>query len=593
MKFNKFISELNRRHVFKATIAYLAIAWVVIQIASAVLPAFNAPAYALKGLIYLLAIGIIFWIPFAWIYDLTPGGIQKTDISIDNEESLKSTNRRLNRVIAGSLVTAVILLVTISFWAGSKWNNGIATQISKTVAVLPLIHNTENEDDDWFEFGMTEALIDELSKVDQLTVMDHTSTQAISLGFGAPNSFLSNVISEIDYYINGEIERELNKIIVHIELKESVVAPLIWQKDYTKDISEVRKLWAEVSEDLSRQMGIIVLPGDAVLWSRFRSVNPETYELYLKGINYLHKSNPNERYKGIGLLEEAKNKNPADPFAWAALAEAYVDLGHSPAPPPGVFPKALVASQRAIELDSTVALGWAALSHYHTYFGKDWAMAEYAFERANELNPNLAANHYHRAWYLALFGRMNEAIVEHKRAQELDPFSPGNTGWLGELYRMVGKYEEGLAEAEKLFEMGYNDGGMFLKSRIYIDQGKVEEGLQLLRQASEINPGWKDIGLGPALIQTGYIDEGSAILKKLEELPVDGYNALCIGIMYAQLGDLDKAFESWSYENKHAWFPWLRVTFVPKEIKNDPRFLKMIRDMNLPDPSPLIYNPEL
>ena len=81
MKFNKFISELNRRHVFKATIAYLAISWVVIQIASIILPAFNAPTYALKGIIYLLAIGLVFWIPFSWIYDLTPGGIQKTDIS--------------------------------------------------------------------------------------------------------------------------------------------------------------------------------------------------------------------------------------------------------------------------------------------------------------------------------------------------------------------------------------------------------------------------------------------------------------------------------------------------------------------------------
>ncbi len=128
--------------------------------------------------------------------------------------------------------------------------------------------------------------------------------------------------------------------------------------------------------------------------------------------------------------------------------KAYINLGHEGAPPE-VFLKALEAAKRAIDLDSTVAQGWASLSQYHTYFGRDWAMAEYAFNRANALDPNLADNHYHRAWYLALFGKMNEAIEEHKMAQELDPFTPSQTAWLGELYLMVGRYEEALIEGRK------------------------------------------------------------------------------------------------------------------------------------------------
>jgi tetratricopeptide (TPR) repeat protein len=245
------------------------------------------------------------------------------------------------------------------------------------------------------------------------------------------------------------------------------------------------------------------------------------------------------------------------------------------------------------QLDSTVALGWAALSHYHTYFGMDWAMAEYAFERANELNPNLADNHYHRAWYLALFGRMNEAIEEHKRAQELDPFTPLNTVWLGELYRWVGLYEEGLAEAEKASQMDNSYGyalGMLIKGRIFLDQGKVEEGLAILKQAYEIEQSWKYIGYGPALIQSGYIEEGRAIVEELEDKPVNGYRALCLGILYTELEDFDKAFEWFAYENRYGWYPWLRVIFSTDKIRKDPRFLKIIRDMNLPDPSPLVYN---
>lgn len=189
---------------------------------------------------------------------------------------------------------------------------------------------------------------------------------------------------------------------------------------------------------------------------------------------------------------------------------------------------------------------------------------------------------------------MNEAIEEHKRAQELDPFTPLNTAWLGELYRWIGLYEEGLAETEKASEME-NDYAlsMLIKGRIFLDQGKVEEGLESLRQASEINPDWKYVGYGPALIQTGHIQEGRAIIKELEAMPVNGYNSFCLAVMYNKLEDFDKVFELLNYEHKIGWYPWIRVMFLNDEIRNDPRFLKIIREMNLPDPSPLVYYPEL
>ena len=592
MKLSKLISELKRRHVFKSTIAYLAIAWVIMQIASIILPAFDAPDYALKGLIYLLSFGIIFWIGFSWVYELTPDGIQKTDNIIDNKETLKLTNQRLNKIIIGSLVLAVVLLVSISFWAGSSWNND-PTPDNKKVAVIPLIQQLESEDEEYFKTGMTEGLISELSKIDQLTVINQSSTQVLTSSFPPTNSLITNVISGIDYFVNGKIQRQLNEININIELKKNIDDEPIWKKSYTKDLSEIRSLWAEVSADLARQMSIVVKQEDAVLWSNLRHVKPETYELYLKGQHYLNKSTKADFQRGLVYLQEAIDRNPADPYTYAYLAEANVRLGHGPAPPPDVFSKALAAAQRAIQLDSTVALGWAALSHYHTYYGQDWTLAEYAFKRADELNPNLAYNHYHRSWYLALFGRMNEAIEEHKRAQELDPFTPLHTAWLGELYRWVGLYEEGLVEVEKASQMEDDYAlSMFIKGRIFIDQGKVEEGLEILRQAGEINPAWKYAGYGPALIQTGYIEEGRAILEELENKPVTGFRALQMGIMYAKLGDFDKAFEWFGYEKKHAWYPWLRVMFLPDNIRKDPRYLKIIRDMNLPDPAPLVYYPE-
>jgi len=594
MKFSKLISELKRRNVFKATIAYLAVAWVVIQISSIVLPAFNAPTYALKTIIYLLSVGLVFWIGFSWIYDLTPEGLQKTDDVIDDQATMRLNDRRLNKVIITSLTLAVILLIVISFYAGASWNDNPISPISKKVAVIPFVLDEEEIEEDYFKTGMTQELINELSKVDQLTVLSQASSKVLYSNMGPANILISNELEEIDYFVYGTVEREVNKLSINLELKESPDTESIWKKNYSRDISQVRELWAEVARDLAGEMGMEVKPDDAMLWLNLKPVKPETYELYLKGKHYLNKSTIKDWQRGIVYLQEAVDQNPADPYAWAGLAEGYISLGHGIMPPPDVFPKAHAAAQRAIQLDSTNAAGWAALSEYHTYFGWDWQLAEYAFKRANTLNPNMALNHYHRSWYLALFGRMNEAIEEHKRAQEIDPFTPLHTAWLGALFDMVGEYEKGIAEADRAIAMQDDYAlGMLIKGRILVDQGNHEDGLEMLKQASNINPGWKYVGYAPALIRTGHIQEGKAIIQELESMEPTAFSAYCLGYLYTELGNLDKAIEWYRYKNKLGWYPWIRVTVKNKKLLKDPRFLELIREMNLPDPAPLVYDPEL
>ncbi len=401
------------------------------------------------------------------------------------------------------------------------------------------------------------------------------------------------MIKGIDYFVEGSFEQEADGIHVHIILRESLNGLPVWQKRYSNELSEVKVLSSDVAADLASQMGLAVRPVNAKFGSGRQPVDPEAYALYLKGKHYLNKSTPADWERGLVYLQESLDRNPADANTWAWLAEAYINLGHgSPNPPPDAFPNALKAAERAIELDSTLALGWASLSHYHTYYGRDWATAEYAFHRANALDPNLADNHYHRAWYLALFGEMNEAIEEHKIARDLDPFTPYQTAWLGELYRWVGMYEEGLKEVDKVNYMEDKFAlGLFIRGRIFIDQGKVEEGLELLKQSAEIDQFWKYPGYGLALLQTGHIEEAKAILKEMEQMPPNDFIDLFIGVYYAYLGDYDKSFEMWNTDNKAAWFPGIRVMFVPDEIRKDPRFIQLMRDMNLPDPAPLEYDP--
>ncbi|MGB5480417.1 MAG: hypothetical protein WBM91_04990 [Eudoraea sp.] len=593
MKFSKLFSELQRRNVFKATIAYLAIAWVVIQIASIMLPVFEAPDYAIKILIYVMGIGLFFWIGFSWLYDLTPEGIHKTEDTITDEETSRLNNKRLNKVIVGSLSLAVLLLVIISFWAGSQWNNTDTINNTVKVAVLPFVLNTDGESEEYLKNGMTESLIKELSKVDQLTVIGLASTRIMAAAFNPSNLLITNEINGIDYFIFGSMVQELNRINVQIKLKESHAGEVKWQKNYSKDISEVRRLWAEVAADLSSEMGLVVELDDVALWSNIKPVKPETYELYLKGKHYLNKSSIADKQRGLVYLQEAIDKNPADSYAYAGMAEGYITIGHDMMPPPDALPKALAAAKRAIQLDSNNADGWAALSQYHTYDGRDWKLAEYAFKRANELNPSLADNHFHRSWYLALFGRINEAIEEHKLAQELDPFTPQHTAWLGDLYRRVGLYEEGLVEVDKVLHMQDDYAlGLYVKGKIFLDQGKNEEALEIFRSASVIFPPMKYFAYGPALIDTGHIQEGNALINELENMPRTTFGSLCLSNMYFSLGDFDKGFEWRKFAVKHIWHPWIRIN-ADEKLKKDPRFLELMHELNLPDPAPLVFKKNL
>jgi tetratricopeptide (TPR) repeat protein len=301
----------------------------------------------------------------------------------------------------------------------------------------------------------------------------------------------------------------------------------------------------------------------------------------------LSKSNPVDWQTGITYLQQAIDQNPADAYAYAALAEGYVMIGHGPSPSRDVFPKAREAALRAIQLDSTLADGWAALAHYETYFGWNWERAERAFEKANQLNPNLAMNHYHRSWYLILFGRKEEAIKEHLLAKQLDPFNALIVANTGLLYAWLGEYDKAIAEVnESMSSPGFSEWawGLSAKATISADLGRYDEALDLSKQASEAFPIWRYLTYGPILIKSGRIEEGSQIVAELEQQPITPFGSLCLGFMHALLGDADNSLKWLSLPEKHGWYPWIRVWpgMGLENLYDDPRFLKLFEEMNLP-----------
>jgi serine/threonine protein kinase/tetratricopeptide (TPR) repeat protein len=484
-------------------------------------------------------------------------------------------------LITSSAVAAVILLLLIF----KPWEIGVqpTQEAVSSIAVLPLENRMGDPEQDYFVDGMHEALITNLSKIGALRVISRISAIRIK---GTDKS-LPEIARElgVDAVVEGSVLLFENRVRVTAQLIAAEPEGLLWAESYERDLRDILALQSEVARAIAREIKIAVTPAEETRLAAAREVNPEAYEAYLKGMFHLNKFTPEGREKGLEYLNQAIEKDPADPLAYAGLALGYASIGHSIAPTPDAWPRAREAALRALMLDEALAEGHAALADVKLYYEWDWEGAEKAFLRANELNPNLATNHFHYAWYHALFGRLDEAIVEHKRAQELDPLMRLYTIELGVLYWIGGDYEKAIVEIQKALELNPNSKhGLFFLGQVLADAGMYEEAIAVHQKAVAISPNVKlKWALGHTYALAGRWDEAREILVELEEEEATSMGAYGLAALYAALGEKDDAFRWLAYEQPHAWVPWIRVLPLFEPLWDDPRFKDLLQRMNLPE----------
>jgi tetratricopeptide (TPR) repeat protein len=339
---------------------------------------------------------------------------------------------------------------------------------------------------------------------------------------------------------------------------------------------------SEIARTIAQELRAKMTPEAETRVASNRQVNPEAYEAYVKGKFHMNQGTPEAYKKGLALLHEAVEIDPSDPLAYAYLAEAYITVAHSAVATPDALPRAKAAAQRALRLDDTLAEALWAYGFIASYYDWEWKTAEQTFQRALEINPNLAMAHYHYSWFHYLFGRMDEAIESHKRAQEMDPLTPLHTAWLGGLYRNAGRYEEAIAEAQRALEINPNFPiGYRVLGDTYLDMGMFEEAIATHQKLVEVAPQW-DYWLGRTYVAVGREDEARKILAEWEKKEPAPSVALALAVLNTALGNKDEAFRWLNYDHNHAWFPWIRVGGHWEPLHGDPRFDELLRKMNLP-----------
>jgi TolB-like protein/Tfp pilus assembly protein PilF len=472
---------------------------------------------------------------------------------------------------------ALVFLLSLITGAIYIYMNRAATVHS--IAVLPFENLTGDAEQEYFTDGITDQLIGHLGRIKTFKRVISFWTVAQYKKEKKPLREIAQELN-VDAVITGSVQKTGGSVSLNVRLIKALPDEKnLWEEAYDRPLTDVLVMSSEIAQSIAKEIRARLTDEEESRLASDRQVNPETYQAYLKGMSLIDTAelDLNVVNQAIDSFNEAIEKDPTDPMAYAGLALGYSTIGHSYNPTPDAWPRARAAADRALRLDPELAEGYAALADVKFYYEWDWEGAERAFLKANELNPNLAMNHYHYAWFLAEMGRMDEAIEEHKRAQELDPLTLLHTAWLGGLYWIAGDYDLAKEELQKIFALDPDNRlATWLTALVLAEEGKYEEAVVMHEKI--LGLWWS---LARLYAEVGRVEEAREIMAKLEQKP-DPLRAFGLAACYATLGEKDKAFEWLSYKPHHAWLPAFRIFSWFSPLHEDPRFHELLEKMNLP-----------
>ncbi len=438
-------------------------------------------------------------------------------------------------VVAGSLAWALLPN------ASRLWHSlvpGPAGPAIQAIAVLPLQNLSGDPEQEYFSDGLTETLITNLAKVGDLSVIARSSVMPYK-GTDKPLGEIARELG-VDAVVEGSALLAGGRVRITAQLVDAATESHLWAETYERNVADVLRVQSEVARAIAAEIDIELTPTQEARLASVREVNPEVYEAYVRGMFHMSKRTPEGWKKGLEYLHQAVEIDPAEPLAYAGLAEGYVTLGHGGGERLDIFPRARAAAEQALKLDPDRAEAVGVLAYVALYHEWDWAKAERLFERALELNPSLAMTHYHYAWYLPLVDRLDEAIEEHKRARDLDPLRPGNTAWLGALYSYAGRYDDAIVEARKALELNPDFFPSYrVLSMAYSGKGMHDEAVAAAERMAELFPQLGNGYLGAAYARAGRREDAlrMAALPDLGKIGLYSRTRL-----YAALGDEVGAF---------------------------------------------------
>jgi serine/threonine-protein kinase len=500
----------------------------------------------------------------------------------------KTDNRLSRKVLIAGLGTILLAAILVGLnVAGSRdrlLGRVHAPQI-RSLAVLPLENLSRDPDQEYFADGTTDAVITDLAKIGALHVISRTSV----MRYKRSQKSVPEIAKElnVDAVMEGSIERSGNRVRINAQLIQAATDQHLWAESYDRDLHDVLRVQEEIARSIAREVQIQLTPQEQALLTKARPVDPEAYELYLRGRYFWGKRNQESNKKAIALFQQAIDKDPRYPSPYSGLADCYIlfaisfDVGSLS--PNEAIPQAKAAAEKAIQLDDSLADGHNSLAYTKLLYDWDWAGAETEFKQALQLNPGYANAHHWYAHLLLASGRQEEALAESRRALSLDQLSPILNVHLGWHYIYTREYDRAVEQLRKTLELdpNYSLANWYL-GWVYEQQGKYPEALQAMRKAQDLLQSNTALAadIGYVYARSGDTRAALKVLAQLDEFSKHTYvNSFEVALIYLALGRKSEALQRLerAYRERSDMLIYLNADPRLDSLRSDPQFIDLAR----------------
>ena len=590
--FSAFIAELRRRRVFRVAAFYGGIAFVIIQIIDGTFDLMGVPEWVGRTMVVFMALGFPVSMILAWIFDITPDGIVRTKgastpLTAGQASSERPENQAPRPIIGNmalGIVTSLAILVAAWSWLGRGDNE---TSIIRSIAVLPLDNLMGDPEQDYFVEGMHEAIISNLARLGALKVISRTS----AMRYKDTDKLMPEIARElnVDAVVEGSVLKAGNRVRITAQLIHGASDEHLWSNDYEGDLTDILSLQKTVARAIAGEIGLALKPEEEAYLASAPQVNPEAYNLYLKGWHFRNLHNAS---MAVEYLEQAVALDSTFAQAYAVLAYSYaarygfkfenslviVDYG---------FNLMKQALDKALDLDPAQPDAHTHLGLYQEQKKWEFVAAEASFRRALELDPNNVNARNEYGWFLQRVGRPDEALAEFRRAQELDPLSHLPPWGIAGVYYNTREYNKALEYCQAASELqpGFGDWhANRIKREILMQQGRYAEASDEAVKAGDLfrqlRAEWA-LGNREKVYSVRDSLRSSGALQQLEQ-----EHPHWSARLYAIMGEQEKALSllERAYEDttKERYYP-VGLVYYPEFdfLRAAPRFKALMQKMGL------------
>ena len=544
----RFFIELRRRRVIRVAIVYAVAGWVIVEVASTVLPPLELPDWSVRLVIVLVALGFPIAVIMGWMFDLGPGGVAKEDASPATPES---------RAIAAAHDTPA---TPVPAPAPGVQAAPAPVESRRTIAVLPFVNMSGDAENEYFSDGISEEILNLLTKLPQLKVSSRTSSfnlkgEKIDIPTAARQLGVGTILE-------GSVRRAGDRVRITAQLIEAASDSHLWSETYDREIKDVFAIQDDIARSIADALQVALGPKERRALQNIATSNASAYDFYLKGRKYFYLMNRRDFLHAVRMYEQAIELDPRYALAHAGLADAYAFLYRYSNARPENLEHAERSSLRAVELDPDAPEAHAARGTALT-LGKRYADAEKHFETAILLNPNLYESYYFYGRACMAAGNIEKAARLFIQAAEANPADYQSLAFLGQAYQAMGREDaarqtlaRSMAILEQHLSMNPDDSRALCFGAVNLaEMGDRERAIEWTERAL-------DAAGGEAFIQ---------------------YNSACT---FAVLGESGRALDLLERAVALGWGDraWIENDSDLASLRDHPRFARLMQQLDIGHP---------